>query len=118
MGIYVVGPSDPGNALRVNEDMVFPTASSIKIAILVEFLRQVEAGLIDPMAPLTLRGEDARALSSRYSSGQYRRTSHSMAMGLTALLTSSSTSENNPTPDRTTRVHARSIYDSKYHLRG
>jgi beta-lactamase class A len=58
MGVYAVDPADPGNVLRVNEDVVFPTASSIKITILAEFFRKAEAGLIDPMEPLTLRGED------------------------------------------------------------
>jgi beta-lactamase class A len=58
MGIYAVDPTDPENALRVNEDVVFPTASSIKITILAEFFRKAEAGLIDPLEPLTLRGED------------------------------------------------------------
>ncbi len=58
MGVYAVDPSDSLDALRVNEDVVFPTASSIKIAILAEFFRKAEAGLIDPMEPLTLRGED------------------------------------------------------------
>jgi beta-lactamase class A len=58
MGVFAVDPTDPENALRVNEDVVFPTASSIKITILAEFFRKAEAGLIDPMEPLTLRGED------------------------------------------------------------
>ena len=44
MGVYAVDPSDPGNPFKVNADVVFPTASSIKIAILAEFIR--EAGLI------------------------------------------------------------------------
>jgi beta-lactamase class A len=57
MGVYAADPSDPENALGVNEDVVFPTASSIKITILAEFFRKAEAGLIDPMGPLTLRGE-------------------------------------------------------------
>ncbi len=69
MGAYAVDPSDSLNALRVNEDVVFPTASSIKIAILAEFFRKAEAGLIDPLEPLTLRGEDVvpEAGSSRSS---------------------------------------------------
>jgi len=58
MGIYAMDPADPENALRVNEDVVFPTASSIKITILAEFFRKAEAGLIDPMEPLILKGED------------------------------------------------------------
>ena len=71
MGVYAVDPSDPENALKVNADVVFPTASSIKIAILAEFIR--EAGLIRVYgrprlgAPPYLRARGGCRTSSRGS---------------------------------------------------
>ncbi|MBE3583667.1 MAG: serine hydrolase [Limnochordaceae bacterium] len=51
-------PDDPEPVL-LHADEAFPTASVIKLPILVEFYRQVEAGLLAPEEHYTLRAEDA-----------------------------------------------------------
>jgi beta-lactamase class A len=38
-----------GESLLINEDEVFPVASTIKVPILIEFYRRVEAKTLDPM---------------------------------------------------------------------
>jgi beta-lactamase class A len=49
IGIHAFDPDNPENEFAVNADEVFPTASIIKVPILLEFYRQVEDGTIDPM---------------------------------------------------------------------
>ena len=56
MGIAVKDLTS-GDELSVNGDEVFPIASSIKIAILVEFFKAAEQGAIKPKALLALRQE-------------------------------------------------------------
>ncbi|OGD55477.1 hypothetical protein A3K78_03370 [Candidatus Bathyarchaeota archaeon RBG_13_52_12] len=41
-----------GESLFINEDEVFPVASTIKVPILIEFHRRVEAKTLDPMTPV------------------------------------------------------------------
>jgi beta-lactamase class A len=41
-----------GDTILINGDEVFPVASTIKVPILIEFYRRVEAKTIDPMAPV------------------------------------------------------------------
>ena len=41
-----------GEAILINGDEVFPVASTIKVPILIEFYRRVEAKTLDPMAPV------------------------------------------------------------------
>ncbi len=41
-----------GDSFAVNGDEVFPVASTIKVPILMEYFRRVEAKTIDPMAPV------------------------------------------------------------------
>ncbi len=49
-----------GEFYAVNGDEVFPVASTIKVPILIEFYRRVEAKTLDPMAPVTyLEGHKA-----------------------------------------------------------
>ena len=41
-----------GEQLLVNGDEIFPVASTIKVAILIEFFKQVESGRLDPLNPV------------------------------------------------------------------
>jgi len=56
-GVMGIGVKDleRGHEFYVNGDEVFPIGSSIKIPILIEFFRKVEAGLIDPEEQLVLQ---------------------------------------------------------------
>ncbi len=49
IGIHAFDPSDPDSELAVNADEVFPTASIIKVPILIEFYNLVKAGVLDPV---------------------------------------------------------------------
>lgn len=57
MGVEIVDLTN-GYALSVNADQVFPTASSIKIAILAEFYRQVQQGKLKFSDAYTLQSSD------------------------------------------------------------
>ena len=61
MGVYAQDTSNPENKVFVNEKIIFPTASSIKIAILIEFFRKAEQGIVDLLEPLTLNDEHIAA---------------------------------------------------------
>jgi beta-lactamase class A len=58
MGLYSVSLTEPEEEFSVNADEVFPTASVIKVPVLVEFYRQAEEGLLDPGEVRHLRDED------------------------------------------------------------
>lgn len=51
---------DTGEELAHDPDAVMPTASTIKVVVLAELLRQVDAGLLNLDAPVTLLPEDRR----------------------------------------------------------
>lgn len=61
MGVYAQDTSNPENKVFVNEKIIFPTASSIKVAILIEFFRKAEQGIVDLLEPLTLNDEHIAA---------------------------------------------------------
>jgi len=48
IGVHAFDPDEPDNEFAVNPDQLFPTASIIKVPILLEFYNQVAAGEIDP----------------------------------------------------------------------
>ncbi|MBI1802181.1 MAG: serine hydrolase [Chloroflexi bacterium] len=50
-----------GEEVLLNADLVFPTASMVKIGILLELLRQREAGKLELSEPLTVRKTDKTA---------------------------------------------------------
>ncbi len=54
-GVMGVAVKDLTNSdfFAVNGDEVFPVASTIKVPILIEFYRRVEAKTLDPMSPVT-----------------------------------------------------------------
>src|SRR5262245_2341266 len=54
---------DTGEALRVNAEETTATASTIKVPILIELYRQVEAGTVDLESRLALN-EEARTVGS------------------------------------------------------
>lgn len=58
-GVMGIGIRDleKGDEIFINGDEVFPIGSSIKIPVLIEFFKKVEAGLIKPEAHLTLQEE-------------------------------------------------------------
>jgi beta-lactamase class A len=48
VGVHAFDPDDPDMEFTVNADHLFPTASIIKVPILLEFYNQVAAGELDP----------------------------------------------------------------------
>lgn len=48
IGVHAIDPADPDNEFGVNADELFPTASIIKVPILLEFYNQVASGELDP----------------------------------------------------------------------
>ncbi|MCB0209683.1 MAG: serine hydrolase [Anaerolineae bacterium] len=49
---------DADKAILLNADDIFPTASVIKLVVLVEYLAQVAAGELLPISPITLQPEN------------------------------------------------------------
>lgn len=47
-----------GDEFNINENEVFPVASSIKIPILMEFFRQAKSGILDLDSKITIKKED------------------------------------------------------------
>ena len=58
IGVYAVDPMNPRNYFSLNEDEVFPTASVIKVPVLLEFYRQTEEGTLNPGEVRHLTEED------------------------------------------------------------
>ncbi|MFH2109681.1 MAG: serine hydrolase [Candidatus Bathyarchaeota archaeon] len=58
MGLHSVSLTDPDDELSLNADEVFPTASIIKVPVLLEFYRQAEEGALDPGEVRALKEED------------------------------------------------------------
>jgi len=58
IGLHSVSLNDPEDELSLNADEVFPTASIIKVPVLVEFYRQAEEGALDPGGVRALTEED------------------------------------------------------------
>jgi beta-lactamase class A len=52
-----------GEQLLINGDEIFPVASTIKVAILIEFFKQVEAGKLDPLS-LVIYRDDHKTMGS------------------------------------------------------
>jgi len=57
MGLYAKN-LETGDVVAVNADQRFPTASLIKIAVMAEVYRQIEAGKFGKNTPVTLRDAD------------------------------------------------------------
>jgi beta-lactamase class A len=58
IGLHSVSLSDAEDQLSLNADEVFPTASIIKVPVLLEFYRQAEEGTLDPVEVRPLGEED------------------------------------------------------------
>lgn len=58
LGIHAFDPEDHSQEFEVNADEVFPTASIIKIPVLLEFYRQVKDGELDASEVIPLNEED------------------------------------------------------------
>lgn len=58
LGIHAFDPEDHSQEFEVNADEVFPTASIIKVPVLLEFYRQVMEGELDPSEVVPLNEED------------------------------------------------------------
>jgi beta-lactamase class A len=54
LGIYAQSLTRQGEYFAINEDEVFPTASAVKIPILMEFFRKSEEGFLDPTQVVVL----------------------------------------------------------------
>jgi len=57
MGVAVIN-LDTGESVAVNGDQRFPTASLVKVAVMVEVFNQIAEGKLRPEQTLTLRNED------------------------------------------------------------
>ena len=57
VGIHAFDPANPEEEFEVFADEVFPTASIIKVPILLEFYRQAAEGILDPDEVRPLRDE-------------------------------------------------------------
>ena len=57
LGVYVLDLTN-GNTLALNADETFPTASTIKIAILAELFRQAQQGKLNLNEPYVLQSKD------------------------------------------------------------
>ena len=58
IGLHAVSLDYPEASFSLNPDEVFPTASIIKVPVLLEFYRQAEEGALDPLEVRPLREED------------------------------------------------------------
>ena len=58
IGLHAVSLHDPEASFSLKPDEVFPTASIIKVPVLLEFYRQAEEGTLDPAEVRPLREED------------------------------------------------------------
>ena len=58
IGLHSVSLTDPDASFSLNPDEAFPTASIIKVPVLLEFYRQAEEGTLDPLEVRPLREED------------------------------------------------------------
>lgn len=54
IGLYAISLDGKGGGFSINHSETFPTASIIKIPLLMEYYRKVEAGELDPMEEVTL----------------------------------------------------------------
>ena len=57
IGVHAFDPMEPDLEFTVNADMLFPTASIIKVPILLEFYNQVSSGVLDPEEIHTLNDD-------------------------------------------------------------
>jgi beta-lactamase class A len=58
IGLHSTSLTNPEDQLSLNADEVFPTASIIKVPVLLEFYRQAEEGTLDPAEVRPLGEED------------------------------------------------------------
>ncbi len=58
IGLHAVSLDNPEASFSLNPDEVFPTASIIKVPVLLEFYKQAEEGTLDPSEVRPLREED------------------------------------------------------------
>lgn len=58
LGIHAFDPYDTSQEFEVNADELFPTASIIKIPVLLEFYRQVQEGELDASEVVPLNQDD------------------------------------------------------------
>ena len=54
LGVFAQSLTRQGEYFAINEDEVFPTASAVKIPILMEFFRKAEEGILDPSQMVVL----------------------------------------------------------------
>jgi beta-lactamase class A len=54
IGLYAISLDGKGRGFSINHSETFPTASIIKIPLLMEYYRKVEAGELDPMEEVSL----------------------------------------------------------------
>jgi len=54
LGVFAQSLTKQSEYFAINEDEVFPTASAVKIPILMEFFRKVEEGILDPSEVVVL----------------------------------------------------------------
>jgi beta-lactamase class A len=76
LGVAAEGLEGPfaGRRVGVNEELVFESASLIKVLILVEVLRQADSGGISLSQEIEIKGEDVVDYSEMIQKGSARRT--------------------------------------------
>ena len=95
VGVAIVDLADPQRSFYLNADAVYPTASTIKIAVLAELYRQNERGSGSKLGDLyTVNAKDGvgtEGILQAMSAGVSRITNHDLALLMVSLSDNSAT---------------------------
>ena len=95
VGVAIVDLADPERSFYLNADAVYPTASTIKIAVLAELYRQNERGSGAKLGDLyTINAQDGvgtEGILQSMSAGVSRITNHDLALLMVSLSDNSAT---------------------------
>lgn len=95
VGVAIVDLADPERSFYLNADAVYPTASTIKIAVLAELYRQNERGSGAKLGDLyTINAQDGvgtEGILQAMSAGVSRITNHDLALLMVSLSDNSAT---------------------------
>jgi beta-lactamase class A len=111
LGVHILDLTT-GHSLSLNADEVFPTASSIKIAILAEFYRQVQQGKLKFTDLYTLQSSDlvgGSGISGEFAPGATRLTLRDVAV---LMISVSDNSMTNVLIDRIGMDNVNALLDS------
>lgn len=111
VGVYVLDLAT-NNSISLNADETFPTASTIKIAILAELFRQAQQGKLNLNEPYTLQSSDlvgGSGISSAFTPGVTKLTLRDVAA---LMISVSDNSMTNVLIDRVGMDNVNSLLDS------